>query len=76
MDAGLLVAREGELEAIRALLRGDGADARALVLEGDPGVGKSRPVGARRRVGREDGAAVLVAGPARTRADSPFAGLI
>ena len=32
MDAGLLVAREGELEAIRALLRGDGAHARALVL--------------------------------------------
>ena len=71
MDAGLLVAREGELEAIRALLRGDGADARALVLEGDPGVGKTSLWEQRRRVGpRATACACSSPGPARPRAGS------
>ena len=76
MDAGLLVAREGELEAIRALLRGDGADARALVLEGDPGVGKTSLWERGVAWAREDGRRVLVARASEDEGGLPFAGLI
>ena len=76
MDAGLLVAREGELEAIRALLRGDGADARALVLEGDPGVGKTSLWEHGVAWAREDGRRVLVARASEDEGGLPFAGLI
>ena len=76
MDAGLLVAREGELEAIRALLRGDGAHARALVLEGDPGVGKTSLWERGVAWAREDGRRVLVARASEAEGGLPFAGLI
>ena len=76
MDAGLLVAREGELEAIRALLRGDGADTRALVLEGDPGVGKTSLWERGVAWAREDGRRVLVARASEDEGGLPFAGLI
>ncbi|HET9997894.1 MAG TPA: AAA family ATPase, partial [Nocardioides sp.] len=76
MDAGLLVAREGELEAIRALLRGDRADARALVLEGDPGVGKTSLWERGVAWAREDGRRVLVARASEDEGGLPFAGLI
>ena len=76
MDAGLLVAREGELEAIRALLRGDAADTRALVLEGDPGVGKTSLWERGVAWAREDGRRVLVARASEDEGGLPFAGLI
>jgi DNA-binding CsgD family transcriptional regulator len=76
MDAGLLVAREGELEAIRALLRGDGAGARALILEGDPGVGKTSLWERGVAWAREDGRRVLVARASEDEGGLPFAGLI
>jgi DNA-binding CsgD family transcriptional regulator len=76
MDAGLLVARESELEAIRALLRGDGAEARALVLEGDPGVGKTSLWERGVAWAREDGRRVLVARASEDEGGLPFAGLI
>ena len=74
MDAGLLVARDGELEAIRALLRGDGDHVRALVLEGEPGVGKTSlweqgVAGPRARA-----CGCWSRGPARPRRGSPSRG--
>ncbi len=76
MDAGLLVAREGELEAIRALLTGGENTGRALVLEGEPGVGKTTLWEHGLAVAREAGFRVLVARASESEAGLPFAGLI
>ena len=76
MDAGLLVAREGELEAIRVLLTGGETTGRALVLEGEPGVGKTTLWEHGLAVAREAGFRVLVARASESEAGLPFAGLI
>ena len=76
MDAGLLVAREDELEAIRALLTGADTGGRVLVLEGEPGVGKTTLWEHGLAAAREAGFRVLVARASKSEAGLPFAGLI
>ena len=71
MDAGLLVAREGELEAIRALLTGGETAGRALVLEGEPGVGKTTLWEHGLAAAREAGFRVLVARASESEAGLP-----
>ena len=56
--------------------RGDGADTRALVLEGDPGVGKTSLWERGVAWAREDGRRVLVARASEDEGGLPFAGLI
>ena len=70
-----LVARESELQAIRHLLAGERA-VRALVLEGEPGVGKTTLWEQGVAWARERGIRVLVARSSEAETPLPFAGLI
>ena len=72
---GGLVARESELQAIRDLLAGERAT-RALVLEGEPGVGKTSLWEQGVAWARERGMRVLVARSSEAETPLPFAGLI
>src|SRR5256885_5988774 len=70
-----LLGRETELETLTALL--DDVDQRgaALVLRGDPGIGKSRLLAEVAAVARERGIAVLSATGVQSEARLAFAGL-
>ncbi len=70
-----LVARESELGAIGRLLSARG-DSRALVLEGEPGVGKTSLWEQGVEWARERGTRVLVARASEAETPLPFAGLI
>jgi DNA-binding CsgD family transcriptional regulator len=70
-----LVARDSELQAIRDLLAGERA-VRALVLEGEPGVGKTSLWEQGVAWAREGGLRVLVARSSEAETPLPFAGLI
>ena len=72
---GGLVARESELHAISRLLSSEGP-VRALVLEGEPGVGKTTLWEQGVAWARERGLRVLVARSSEAEAGLPFAGLI
>ncbi len=73
---GALVARDDELEAIRRLVdRADGSVG-ALVLEGDPGVGKTSLWEQGLAFGHDRGMRVLVARASEAETGLPFAGLI
>jgi len=71
-----LVARDSELDAIRDLLTRDDGPARSLVLDGEPGVGKTSLWEQGIAWGRERGMRVLVARPSEADTALPFAGLI
>ncbi len=72
---GGLVARESELNAINRLLSGEG-ETRALVLEGEPGVGKTSLWEQGLEWARERDMRVLVARASEAETPLPFAGLI
>ena len=72
---GGLVAREIEFQAIRDLLAGERAT-RALVLEGEPGVGKTSLWEQGVAWARDRGMRVLVARSSEAETPLPFAGLI
>jgi DNA-binding CsgD family transcriptional regulator len=72
---GGLVARDSELEAISRLLAGQ-TSVRALVLEGDPGVGKTSLWEQGIEWARERGLRVLVARSSEAETPLPFAALI
>jgi len=71
-----LVAREAELAAIAAVLDSDATSVRALVLEGEPGVGKTSLWEQGVTGGHERGMRVLVARASESETGLPFAGLI
>lgn len=70
-----LVARESELEAIRTRLT-SGQPGQAVLLEGDPGVGKTSLMEQSLAEARERGVRVLVARGSSAEAEFPFAALI
>jgi DNA-binding CsgD family transcriptional regulator len=73
---GGLVARDAELDAIRRLLVTTGDSVRALVLEGDPGIGKTSLWEQGIALARAGGLRVLVVRASECDTGLPFAGLI
>jgi DNA-binding CsgD family transcriptional regulator len=71
-----LVAREAELGAVRRLLLTPDGPVRAMVIEGDPGIGKTSLWEQGLAEGRERGMRVLVARASGGETGLPFAGLI
>lgn len=71
-----LVARDAELEMIAEVLDREPTPVRALVLEGEPGVGKTSLWEQGLSGGRERGMRVLVARASASETGLPFAGLI
>lgn len=70
-----IVGRERELEAVDALLDGAEARMRALVIEGEPGIGKTTVWRRGVELARSAEALVLTAAPAETEQAMPFAAL-
>ena len=75
MAEGLIVARERELEAISAFLDLDAAGGRALVLEGEAGIGKTTLWRAAAQAASESGSRVLETRPSAAEAGFAFSGL-
>jgi hypothetical protein len=73
---GALIAREGELDTISDLLSREDGTVRALVIGGEPGVGKTSLWEQGTTWGRERHQRVLVARASEAEAGLPFAGLI
>jgi DNA-binding CsgD family transcriptional regulator len=73
--AGDIVGREAELEVIASFLEDDGVGARALLIEGDPGIGKTTVWHWGVTCARELGFRVLMARPAEIESPLPFAAL-
>ena len=71
-----LVAREVELGAVTELLAGDARAPSALVLEGDPGIGKTSIWESGVRLGRTLGLRVLQARASGAETGLPFAALV
>jgi DNA-binding CsgD family transcriptional regulator len=72
---GSIVARERELEAISAFLDLRAAEGRALVLEGEAGIGKTTLWRRAARAASEAGCSVLVTRPSAAEAGFAFSGL-
>jgi hypothetical protein len=70
-----LIGRRGELHVIAELLDQGWVLGAALVVRGDPGIGKSALLGAARREARARGFRVLAAVGVQSEAQLPFAGL-
>lgn len=71
-----LIARDGELDTIRGLLSAERGAPAGLVLEGEPGVGKTSLWECGIALGREQGLRVLVARASGAETGLPFAALI
>src|SRR5437588_10847187 len=71
-----IVGRELELAAVREPAAGGDQGARALVLVGEPGIGKTTLWEAGVAAARSRGVTVLAAHPSETEARLPFSGLI
>jgi hypothetical protein len=70
-----LLGRADEQKLLAALLDDVATRGQALVLRGEPGIGKSRLLGEAARAARERGMAVLTATGVQSEAHLPFAGL-
>jgi len=70
-----LVGRQRELDVLATLVDRGAARGAALVLHGDPGVGKSALLAAARQAARARGCRVLTAVGVESEAQLPFAGL-
>jgi len=75
MPAGLLVGREGELQAIAGLLVGVRESGATLIVRGDAGIGKSALMAAARSTATSNGMLVLSTAGVQSETDLPFAGL-
>ena len=75
VSADALVGREEELRAIDALLGGAPERGGALLVRGEPGIGKSTLLAQARRRGGAAGLRVLTAAGVQSESDLPFAGL-
>lgn len=74
-DRSPLLGRESDVEALAGLLDGVGETGGALVLRGDPGIGKSRLLGEAAAVARDRGISVLSATGVQSEAHLAFSGL-
>jgi predicted ATP-dependent serine protease len=74
-EAAPLLGRDRELSLLRSLLDEVAVHGQALVLRGEPGVGKSRLLAVAARTARERGMSVLTATGVQSEANLPFAGL-
>lgn len=74
-NPGLLLGRDAEIELLASLLDGIHEGGGALVLYGEPGIGKSRLLAATAALARERGFMVLSATGVQSEAHLPFAGL-
>src|SRR5919108_4853513 len=70
-----LVGRHEELRLLTSLFDDVAVRGQALVLHGEPGIGKSRLLSEAERAARERGMAVLVTAGVQSEAHLPFAGL-
>jgi hypothetical protein len=74
-NPGPLLGRDAEIELLTSLLDGIGTGGGALVLYGEPGIGKSRLLSVAAELARERGFTVLSATGVQSEAHLPFAGL-
>ena len=74
-NLGPLLGRDAEIERLTSLLDGIGDGGGALVLSGEPGIGKSRLLAVAAAMARERGFTVLSATGVQSEAHLPFAGL-
>jgi DNA-binding CsgD family transcriptional regulator len=74
-NQGPLLGRAAEIGLLASLLDGIQADGAALVLSGEPGIGKSRLLATAAAAARERGFTVLSATGVQSEAHLPFAGL-
>jgi hypothetical protein len=74
-EAAPLLGRDQERSLLRSVLDEVGTHGQALVLRGDPGVGKSRLLSDTARIARERGMSVLTTTGVQSEAHLPFAGL-
>jgi hypothetical protein len=74
-DPGPPVGRDAEIALLTSLLDGIDGTGGALVLYGEPGIGKSRLLGVAAGLARERGCTVLSAAGVQSEAHLPFAGL-
>src|SRR5450631_3839785 len=74
-EAAPLVGRDQEQTLLRSLLDDVTTRGQALVLRGDPGIGKSRLLSDTARIARERGMSVLTTSGVQSEAHLPFAGL-
>jgi DNA-binding CsgD family transcriptional regulator len=74
-EAAPLLGRAREQSLLTSLLDGVGERGQALVLRGEPGIGKSRLLSVAAQTARERGMAVLAATGVQSEAHLPFAGL-
>jgi AAA ATPase domain len=74
-ESAPLLGRDQEQSLLRSWLDGVAVHGQALVLHGEPGVGKSRLLADTARTARERGMAVLTTTGVQSEADLPFAGL-
>src|SRR5918992_4314282 len=70
-----LVGRERELDVLHERLEGVGDRGGALVLRGEPGIGKSALLAEASRYAADEGWTVLSTTPVESEARVPFAGL-
>src|SRR5271167_3340364 len=74
-EAAPLLGRDQEQNLLRSLLDEVAIHGQALVLRGEPGVGKSRLLSDTARAARERGMSVLTTTGVQSEARLPFAGL-
>jgi len=74
-EAAPLLGRDEERGLLRSLLEEVATRGQALVLRGEPGVGKSRLLSDTARTARERGMSVLTTTGVQSEAHLPFAGL-
>jgi predicted ATPase len=74
-EAAPLVGRDQEQRLLRSVLDAVATRGQALVLRGEPGIGKSRLLSATARAARERGISVLTTTGVQSEARLPFAGL-
>ena len=74
-NPGPLLGRAAEIELLALLLDGIGTGGGALVLHGEPGIGKSRLLSVAAELARERGFTVLSTTGVQSEAHLPFAGL-
>src|SRR3954468_1416898 len=74
-QAAPLLGRAQEQSLLTSILDGIGDHGQALVLRGEPGIGKSRLLAVAAQTARERGMTVLTAAGVQSEASLPFAGL-
>src|SRR6188472_3798892 len=74
-DAGPLLGRDAETRTLRSLLDGIEGGGGALVLRGEPGIGKSRLLAEAARLARERSIALLRTTGVQSEASVAFSGL-